>query len=294
MAEKINVIAVHHGEFHADDVFAVAVLKMIYSNAKIIRTRNHDELANADMRVDVGMKYEPKTRDFDHHQPGGAGKRENGIPYSSVGLIWKHFGEKIAGKEVQEHIDKKIIQFIDAEDNGLDVYKADINVYTLSEVIESFTPRSNESSHEVFNKNFFGAVDFATKILLGEIDKAKFMIESRETVRKKIKESLKSGKEYIVLDDKISWKKAVVEESKLKFVVMYNPLEDNYGISAVPKTLNTFENRKDLPKKWGGLRGEELQKVTGIKDATFCHIKLFCAYAKTKESAIKMVEMALN
>jgi uncharacterized UPF0160 family protein len=42
--------------------------------------------------LDVGDIYNPDQFRFDHHQAGGAGKRENDISYASCGLIWKHFG----------------------------------------------------------------------------------------------------------------------------------------------------------------------------------------------------------
>jgi len=90
----MKIIAVHNGEFHTDDVFAVAILKLIYPNLIAIRTRDKDKLKEVDARVDVGFKYDPSSGDYDHHQKEGAGKRKNGVPYASAGLIWKHFGKK--------------------------------------------------------------------------------------------------------------------------------------------------------------------------------------------------------
>ncbi|HEV7424421.1 MAG TPA: MYG1 family protein, partial [Candidatus Paceibacterota bacterium] len=56
----------------------------------------------------------------------------------------------------------------------------------------------------------------------------------------------------------------------------------------------TFINRKDLPSAWGGLRDEELQKVTGVNDAVFCHQGLYMAVAKSKEGAIKLAQIAVE
>ena len=96
MKNKKLCIAVHDGVFHADDVFAVAILKIINEDIEIIRTRDDEVLATADMRLDVGGRYNPETGDYDHHLVQGAGERKNGIPYASCGLIWKHFGMQIA------------------------------------------------------------------------------------------------------------------------------------------------------------------------------------------------------
>src|SRR3989344_7405912 len=112
----MKTIAVHSGDFQADDVFAVSIIRLLYPEIKIIRSRDEEVLKHADIRADVGGKYDPSTHDFDHHQTGGAGMRENGIPYSSAGLVWKHFGKKlVSSDEVFNYIDEKIVQWIDAD-----------------------------------------------------------------------------------------------------------------------------------------------------------------------------------
>jgi uncharacterized UPF0160 family protein len=82
-----KTIVTHNGNFHADDVFSIAAFKCIFSSFKLIRTRDFDIIAKADIVIDVGGEYDPEAGRFDHHQRGGAGERENGIPYSSFGLI---------------------------------------------------------------------------------------------------------------------------------------------------------------------------------------------------------------
>jgi len=55
-----------------------------------------------------------------------------------------------------------------------------------------------------------------------------------------------------------------------------------------------FPLRKSLPEGWAGKSGEELEKVTGVKGAVFCHRGLFTAVAETKEAITKMAEIAVN
>jgi len=133
------IIATHNGPFHADDVFGVAILQLIHPNATIVRTRDPDELAKADIRLDVGKKYDPETGDFDHHQQEGAGARKNGIPYASSGLIWKHYGmQLVESQEAFDHIDEKIIQPMDASDIGVDTYEVkSVGPYTVSAIIRA-------------------------------------------------------------------------------------------------------------------------------------------------------------
>ena len=102
-------IVTHNAKFHTDDVFAIATLLILYPEAEIIRTRDEAILKSADIVVDVGQVHDAEKNRFDHHQVGGAGKRENGIQYASFGLVWKKFGEEISGsREVAEKIDEAI------------------------------------------------------------------------------------------------------------------------------------------------------------------------------------------
>ena len=85
-------IVTHNSTFHADDVFAVATLLIIEPDAEVIRTRDENIISSADYVVDVGQIYDKDKKRFDHHQLGGAGKRDDGIEYASFGLVWKEYG----------------------------------------------------------------------------------------------------------------------------------------------------------------------------------------------------------
>ncbi|MBR9701339.1 MYG1 family protein [Candidatus Pacearchaeota archaeon] len=285
-------VAVHNGNFHADDVLAVAILRLLYPKIKIIRTRDPEKLKEVDFRVDVGGKYNPETGDFDHHQSEFTEKRANGIPYASAGLIWRYFGMKLVNsKEGFEYIDEKIIQLIDAEDNGIKPYSTEIvYVYDLRNILDSFNPNWQRKDLDK-DKLFEEAVLFATNLLKRELDLAKGIAKADKIIREIIS---KSNGDYIVLDSFAPWKKTVIEKSDLKFVISENESNNQWHLHAVPMKENSFDSRKNFPKKWAGLRGEELIKVTGVKDAIFCHKNLFAAGANSKEGAIKLVELALK
>ena len=74
--------------------------------------------------------------------------------------------------------------------------------------------------------------------------------------------------------------------------IVYN--SDEWRIVAMRLNSNSFENRKNLPKSWAGLRDEKLQKISGVSDAIFCHRGLFLAVAKSKEGAIKLAQIAIE
>jgi uncharacterized UPF0160 family protein len=90
-----------------------------------VRTRDRALLDAADVRVDVGLRDDPATGDFDHHQKGGAGERPNGIPYASFGLVWRHHGPALCGGDprVVASVDGRLVQGVDAIDTGFSLSK---------------------------------------------------------------------------------------------------------------------------------------------------------------------------
>ena len=78
------VICVHDGRFHADELLAIAVIKVALPDRKIIINRSRDRYAwqHADLVIDCGGPNNP----FDHHY-SGAPIHSNSIPYASCGLI---------------------------------------------------------------------------------------------------------------------------------------------------------------------------------------------------------------
>lgn len=158
-----KTIVTHNGNFHADDVFSVAALKSIFSSFTLIRTRDLDIIAKADIVIDVGGEYDPETDRFDHHQRGGAGERANGIPYSSFGLMWQKYGLYICqgNQDVANAVDADLVSTIDAIDCGH--VKGVPEGISLSQTISMFNPTWQEDSH--FDSCFDEAVDFASRVL---------------------------------------------------------------------------------------------------------------------------------
>src|SRR3954454_3890260 len=88
------IIATHSGKFHADDVWAVMALDIVFPGCELIRTRDPERIRRADFAVDVGGIWDPETGRFDHHQNGFEGARESGVAYASAGLVWKTYGAR--------------------------------------------------------------------------------------------------------------------------------------------------------------------------------------------------------
>jgi uncharacterized UPF0160 family protein len=169
MGDKKKKIITHDGNFHADEVFAVATLLIFDENTEVIRTRDPKIIQTGDYGV-----YDEDDNRFDHHQSEGAGGRDDGIPYSSFGLVWKRFGSEVSGStEIAEYIDKDLVMPIDANDCGIafsSPKKEGTYEYSISRVMGTFMP-VDESRDTM--AGFLDAVSFAKKVLLYEIKRKK-------------------------------------------------------------------------------------------------------------------------
>lgn len=293
--EKKIKIVTHSGNFHTDEVFACAVLFILNNgNIEIVRSRDPIVWATGEYVVDVGGEHDPSRGLFDHHQEGGAGARPNGIPYSSFGLVWKEFGEKVTGSLfVARLIDKRMVQPIDAGDNGYETFgvRGDVAPYILQDVISVFRPGWNED--RTTDDGFFEAFSFAVKLLTREIIK----IRTEEEGKRHAEEAYVNAedKRIIILEDHYQWYEALGSKPEPLFVV--KPDRGNFGkwkIEAVRSDVHTFKNRKDLPNAWAGKIGKELAEVSGVSDALFCHNNLFVAVAGSKEGALRLAQIAVE
>ena len=285
-----KTIATHDGNFHADDVFSIAALKSIFPSFKLIRTRDLELIGKADVVVDVGGEYDADTDRFDHHQRGGAGERDNGIPYSSFGLIWQKYGLEICqgNQDVANAVDSGLVSTIDAIDCGH--VKGTVEGISLSQTIGMFNPTWQEEGD--FDSCFDEAVDFASRVLSRFIASANGGISAKEIVAKAIDNA--EDPRVIVLEKYTPWKRTVQALSEEALYMIYPSQTGQWRIQAVPVELGSFENRRSLPKQWAGLSDNELKEVTGIEDAMFCHNGLFIAGAESFESTMKMATIALQ
>ena len=284
------VVATHNGSFHADEIFACAALSLWVEKTgkriKIIRTRDEHLIQKADFVVDVGMKYDPATNRFDHHQKGGAGEHPNSIPYASFGLVWKHYGSLVCGsKEVAQMVEEKLVIPIDARDNGMNITKVlreDVPEYSLiKELVYAFRP------------DFFEFLKFAKTLLRKEIRLCCDVIAGEKWVKEQIEKQ--NTPEFLVLEKKVFWDKVVSRIKNIKLVICPEEDVNAWCAETTRDNLADYESYRSIfPSEWRGLRNEELMEISGVKDALFCHKAGFFAVAKSKEGAIEMAKRALQ
>jgi len=300
-------IATHNNIFHADDATAAAILVAIFPNVEIVRSRDQEVLDASDIVFDVGGSYDG-DKFFDHHQRGGAGVRQNGVPYAAAGLIWWRYGVQFCQALAEEHgikvkvlvaaVDDKFIAGIDATDCGVTestrCLKEDpdvsVELMSISLLISSLNPVSlmEESSPADFDASFGKAVKLAglalNRAVLGEVSRLK----AANIVR-----SCDTGTPVLELSQFCRWQETVVSEMDHVQLVVFQALDGDWRVQTVPVALGQFKSRLDLPESWAGLRDESFKEETGVNDAVFCHPGRFIAGAGSKESAKRLAELAL-
>ncbi len=294
-------IVTHNGGYHADDVFACATLSLYFEKTnqafQIIRSRDSEIIKQADYVVDVGGEHRAETNRFDHHQPGGAGERENNIPYAAFGLVWQLFGVRLTdSQDIAERIDQKLVQSIDAIDNGIDITKnlhENIHPYTIHAVLGTFAPNWEEDFD--IDIAFRQAVMFAKDIITREIAIVGANYRAEQIIQNYYEQS--EDKTIIVISDHVFERSLLVANMTghpEPLLIVYPHRSGDWHVTTCRDNMDSFQSRISLPAEWGGLQGGELQKVSGIPDVTFCHQKLFLCGAKSKDGALALAKIAKN
>jgi uncharacterized UPF0160 family protein len=290
-------VATHDGSFHADETFALAVLKLLDDSLEVVRTRDKSQLAACDLRVDVGMRNDPEGGDFDHHQKGGGGERLNGVRYASFGLVWRHYGPRLCGDDaaIVARIDETLVQGVDANDTGQPLTQSligDIGAMTVSDVIYALNPAWDaDTSATEQDERFAHAVTLAAGILEREIATASAHARAAGIIRRAIGRA--DDPRLIELDRGLPWHRELIEHAPDALLVIF-PRRDGWALEAVPREFGAFANRLDLPAAWAGRSGPELAAITGVADAVFCHTARFYAAASSREGVTALARLALG
>jgi uncharacterized UPF0160 family protein len=292
-----TVAATHSGSFHADDVLAAATLRLVNPSLPILRTRDQDQLNAADIVFDVGRVFDPASGRFDHHQLEYREARENGIPFSSFGLIWRELGAALCGSAAAAaRVDRWLVQGVDAVDCGVTLNKeaSPVTVMSISSAIGSFNPGwQDDASPEARIEAFEQAVAWAKAVLQNTIRDARGLEAARAVVERGV---LSEGGRLLVLDNDVPWKEAVLGSPEFERVlyVVSPDTQEKWHVHTVPDFPGSFNNRQSLPAAWAGLDGGELDAVVGIQGCVFCHRGRFVAGHRTKDGALEMARLALR
>ncbi|MGV1869644.1 MYG1 family protein [Agrobacterium rosae] len=301
---SVDFLVTHSGGFHADELLSSVILTRLFPQAKIVRSRAPDWITPSADRIiyDVGGAYDAETRIFDHHQRG-APLREDGQPYSSFGLIWKHYGHQyLAASGVPEtHIEAIHMSFdsgfvlpIDLMDNGaLSPATAGLLAgLTLPALLETLKPVFDNNDPEADDLAFHAALAIARSFVEASIGKKAAKLRAESLVLDAIE---KTGEGRVLeLPLGMPFRPAVVKAGADHLLFVVHPRDKDWCLTGIRRADDGFELRADLPAAWAGLTNGDLETASGVEGATFCHNGRFIAAAKTREAALAMAEIAVR
>ena len=280
----------HSGTMHADEVFATAFLDLYLEDVRVFRTNKIDEETDA-------LIYDIGRGEFDHHQLD-ARKRDNGITYSSLGLLWDKFGREFLKKynfsnieELFLGIDKDLIEGIDADDNGVfPKVEAPYKVKTLPSIIKIFNPSFDSGENE--KDQFLKAVKLAKMIFEEEV----FYINGKVISDKKVTDIINNSdldKGYLYLEEYLPYEDAVINHpqgDKILFVA-FPSNRGGYAIKTISKSLEDKTARRLFPEEWAGLQDSDLENVSNIPGLRFCHTGRFIVNCSSLDAMNKVLDI---
>jgi uncharacterized UPF0160 family protein len=230
-----------------------------------------------------------------------------------------------------EKIYTDFIEAFDANDNGINVIapkdlekaglekKFEDRGFSIASVVNRFnygpksptedetkTPEAKQASEDM---RFARASTFVGEQFLWELtDRANSWLPARHSVKQAFDARFQYDPQgrILVLPEGMPWADHMYsfeKESPISGGVSPHVLyvlfpedkpEGKWRIRAVSKENGGFENRKDLPNAWKGVRDEQLDQVSGIQGCVFVHAAGFIGGNKTFDGALAMAKKALE
>ena len=268
-----------------------------------MRSRDADWLTPAEDRIiyDVGRDYNADDLIFDHHQRPNP-LREDGQPYSSFGLIWKHYGRDYLAAmdvpatdtaDIHDQIDQSFVLPIDLLDNGAlePSVAGQLAGLTLPALLETLKPTFDNRSADADDQAFIAALPVARAFVEAAVRTKAAKCRAEEMVTKAI---VAAGASPILeLPMGMPFRSAVEKAGADHMLFVIHPRDKDWALTTIRKGGGTFESRADLPEAWAGLSDGALEDACGVKGAKFCHNARFIAVAGSRTAIVEMAERAV-
>ena len=280
----------HGSVFHADDVFATALLLRICPNIQIFRTVDKKFVASI-LNDEDTIVYDIGEGEYDHHQTGRATRpiedgyyidkdgRMQPIPYCSFGLLWRDYGHLLCpNPKAWEKMDKELVIAIDKNDNGIDH-----NLLTCA--ISQFNPNwDGDCSEGQRMLKFMEAVELYGKVLDAFVARINSEVKAEDAV---LNSTVVDDGKILVLDQFMPWQDVVINKMPDVLYIVFPSPRGDWNVQTIPSAPGSFVGRKLFPKEWPGNPVKEL-------GMNFCHVGNFLLAADTREQAINIAKIAVR
>jgi uncharacterized UPF0160 family protein len=297
-------LVTHSGGFHADESLSSVILTRLFPSARLVRSRSPEWITPSADRIiyDVGGSYDAEARIFDHHQRG-APVRDDGQPYSSFGLIWKHYGRdylSMSGvpeahvEAIHASFDAGFVLPIDLVDNGAlsPAIAGPLAGLTLPSLLETLKPVFDDADPEADDRGFHVALSIARSFVEAAIARADAKLRAEGLVHQAI---IATGERRVLeLPIGMPFRPAIIKAGADHLLFVVHPRDKDWCLTTIRSADEGFEVRADLPAAWAGLTNGDLEAACGVAGASFCHNGRFVAAARTREAAMAMAELAVK
>ena len=276
--------------FHADDVSATALLRILFDvllgvKTQTVHTFNPAEEGYTDETPNC-IVYDIGLGMYDHHQPDGQNEhclREDpdGVirKYSSVGLIWKEAGKYILPEEYYiNEVYKNLIKFIDDNDNGFESNPLSFCIRCMN------CPPNRVSKHDTddyFEYAVNSMITFFTNVFNTYLAKKEEEDEITSIIN--AAKVTNNGK-YVVSDHYLAGMVSACAREQIPFYIYPNVRDNGYCFRTItPVGGEMNDHIVDIP-----------QDVRNWEGVTFLHPSAFLGSAVSKARAIEIVETILS
>ena len=300
----ITALITHSGGFHADELLSSVILTRLFPQANLVRSRDAAWITPAfgHLIYDVGGLFDADLQIFDHHQRG-APLRDDGQPFSSFGLIWRHYGVRyLADSGIpHEHIsqihtkfDQEIVLYIDLLDNGAlsPSVAGPLAPLTLPELLESLSPAFDARDPESEDLAFGAALALARQLVESIVKKYDANLRAQSIVVKSIQKA--GAGQILELPQNMPFLQTVIDAGADHLLFVIAPRDSDWTLGGIRRTSHEFTLRADLPSAWAGLNGQVLEETSGVLGANFCHNGRFIATATSYEAILKLAQIAVE
>lgn len=299
----ISHLVTHSGGFHADELLSSVILTRLFPEARLLRTRDGEWTRPGDGKIiyDVGRAYDPDALIFDHHQRPNP-LREDGQPYSSFGLIWRHYGHDYLRAldvpdgdigSIHHGFDQSFVLPIDLMDNGAlePSVAGPLAGMTLPALLESLKPVFDNRSPDADDAAFAAALPVARLVVEAAIGNRAAKRRAEAVVTHAIQAA--GSARVLELPMGMPFRSAVEKAGADHLLFVLHRREEDWAITTIRTSGDTFESRADLPAAWAGLTDAALEQASGVEGAKFCHNARFVAVARSRDAALKMADLAV-
>lgn len=298
-----SFLVTHSGGFHADELLSSVILTRLFPKAKLLRTRDADWITPSSDRIiyDVGRGYDSHACLFDHHQKDPP-LRDDGRPFSSFGLIWRHFGhDYLRACDVPEtqletvHLafDLHFVLPVDLMDNGaINPGSAGLlSGLTLPVLLESLKPVFDDRSPAADDRAFDQALPVARAFVEAAITQAAAKGRAEAVVDQAITNA--GASRILELPMGMPYRAALTASGADHLLFVIHPREKDWALNGIRLREEGFAQRADLPAAWAGLTDAAFEAASGVTGARFCHNGRFIAVADSRDAVLALARLAI-